>query len=970
MKVLKKIMLSVLAIATLVMCFALTSCGDCDHVWGEWTATGEATCSGTAEKRVCSECEEVETRTNGDAKAHTWGAWTVKTAAGCITAGEEQRACSKCSAKETRPIAALGHSGDAICEVCFGTIFTLPEIDFSEYESVKVSLEDYTLTLNYNDDYNIIQSGTMTLDICEGYVGLDDDGALVGAFKAIVKMAGTVSGANNTALINGVIEGNAIYLGLEGAVTPDNTENQKSYVKYDLSSVAEAEQFAELEEQLAMVEELLPEIEEWYNETLAPVFADVNLEVDGAAAFAAKLVNSLLKKEVAADGSFTLSIDYDAIKSFNETLAEKKISELIDVIFGEGVYADVKAFITSDEFYALSVADVISFIETEQGVDLAELVKAIDALIAIAYPVPEGQTVPTVSAMLAGYMGVDPTEFDLVAFLRDETMADYSIMMALKMMVPAEDDPATEDVDEAAVAIKAMVEGIFTQAEAVSVYELILAGGANNEGMNGGSAPLSETEEPDPIAMMVEMVNDYIDQMAEMSGFTLYFDKNGAFVKSVLTITAAAPNLDLTATITSTATDVTLDFEFEMNMGSDGTSEAACTVKLLPNGTVSADTAAIARIKAAIAKVPTIDKATFFEIVKGEYFQADSDIALIDGDTLWILRVQYIGWNNELQTHAVEVTVFKFVYTETLSYINVTIGCETWIGIDFEAQGGVAKGAAPILNYDDSLDESYYVNTYFNVATANGLANFNAVIESIPEEAWDTDPTGVDFNYNTDPAAVNKYVYADNQYIGSGDEQLYRFGHLYVLDTEESELDVECGGAMSFVYKCSACEDTFVYYEYVSHYGSSTYNLIDEDLGLAGGLYKGMLCESCEEFFPEEDYVFYIDSELDAEFNGSKVISYNTYATFLITIGAEDVGTYNFFTEAEEEEYCDTYVTIYKWDSVNQTVGQYVTSDDDALPFNHCFASANLEEGTYLVGIRTLGGVYVDSFTFVIAAAE
>ena len=59
--------------------------------------------------------------TNPSHTSHTFGNWTVKTAASCKKEGVEVRRCSGCSATETRPIAKTAHNLNAqnICKKCY-----------------------------------------------------------------------------------------------------------------------------------------------------------------------------------------------------------------------------------------------------------------------------------------------------------------------------------------------------------------------------------------------------------------------------------------------------------------------------------------------------------------------------------------------------------------------------------------------------------------------------------------------------------------------------------------------------------------------------------------------------------------------------------------------------------------------------------------------------------------------------------
>ena len=64
--------------------------------------------TGLTEGKHCSVCNEVLVAQNVvPANGHSFGDWTVVTAAGCVTAGSESRSCH-CGASETREIAAIG----------------------------------------------------------------------------------------------------------------------------------------------------------------------------------------------------------------------------------------------------------------------------------------------------------------------------------------------------------------------------------------------------------------------------------------------------------------------------------------------------------------------------------------------------------------------------------------------------------------------------------------------------------------------------------------------------------------------------------------------------------------------------------------------------------------------------------------------------------------------------------------------
>lgn len=52
-----------MALVIVVMCFSLTACGDCDHVYSNWTTTKTATCTEDGQKeRTCSECGHIDSQ--------------------------------------------------------------------------------------------------------------------------------------------------------------------------------------------------------------------------------------------------------------------------------------------------------------------------------------------------------------------------------------------------------------------------------------------------------------------------------------------------------------------------------------------------------------------------------------------------------------------------------------------------------------------------------------------------------------------------------------------------------------------------------------------------------------------------------------------------------------------------------------------------------------------------------------------
>lgn len=80
-----------------------------DYANQDWVTETEPTCTESGSKyRECSKCHEKEHVTI-PANGHSWGEWSVTRPATILLEGEEERTCSVCGEKETRPITKLPH---------------------------------------------------------------------------------------------------------------------------------------------------------------------------------------------------------------------------------------------------------------------------------------------------------------------------------------------------------------------------------------------------------------------------------------------------------------------------------------------------------------------------------------------------------------------------------------------------------------------------------------------------------------------------------------------------------------------------------------------------------------------------------------------------------------------------------------------------------------------------------------------
>lgn len=89
----------------------------CEHTNTQDVAAVAATCttSGYTAGVYCNDCETyISGHEVVDALGHSWSDWTVTTAPGCETAGEQTSTCATCGETQTQTIAATGHSYNGV----------------------------------------------------------------------------------------------------------------------------------------------------------------------------------------------------------------------------------------------------------------------------------------------------------------------------------------------------------------------------------------------------------------------------------------------------------------------------------------------------------------------------------------------------------------------------------------------------------------------------------------------------------------------------------------------------------------------------------------------------------------------------------------------------------------------------------------------------------------------------------------
>lgn len=87
----------------------LVSACDCSHEYGEWQVRTAVDCTNDGlEFRVCSKCNEEETRTITH-QGHQYGEWTTTSTLTCYSDGSRYRICSECDHEDVETTQRLAH---------------------------------------------------------------------------------------------------------------------------------------------------------------------------------------------------------------------------------------------------------------------------------------------------------------------------------------------------------------------------------------------------------------------------------------------------------------------------------------------------------------------------------------------------------------------------------------------------------------------------------------------------------------------------------------------------------------------------------------------------------------------------------------------------------------------------------------------------------------------------------------------
>ncbi len=197
MKIQKRFVALLVSVVLFAICaVVLTSCGECDHDYGEWTVTTEATCTTPGEAyRVCKfDSDHVETKVI-EPIAHTYGEYVSDGRVTCTTNGAKTATCTVCGYNNTVLEDAKGHSfttytpnGEATCTT------GAPEVAVCDREGCDATDVKYVGAEkghSYGADGVCTACSDVLANLAKYDISVDGDGSVIATIYETDKTIGT-----------------------------------------------------------------------------------------------------------------------------------------------------------------------------------------------------------------------------------------------------------------------------------------------------------------------------------------------------------------------------------------------------------------------------------------------------------------------------------------------------------------------------------------------------------------------------------------------------------------------------------------------------------------------------------------------------------------------------------------------------------------------------------------------------------
>ncbi len=456
-------------------------CGEIDekksHTYGQWVD------SSTEKKRVCTECGYEQTSSS---IAHTFTEEVI--APTCTEKGYTKKVCSECGLEVLENYKdPLGHQGVTICDVCGEKI-----LDNAFFDALITSFEENNIALKvnnlnakiYSDDY----WSSLDITFAEFLFTVTEEGEVIGY--------GSFDSAYGYPLFKETLKGSAILkndkLYMKADTTTDlsqdsfsssweaTIENKRTlYEVYDVTELNEIKTIVELVKELPVLTQVIKENENKLSLALSGVFP--------------KVFN-----RDSIEGGYKFTLDFNKLVDLIDKACSLKISELIDVIFGEGVFEQIETIVPN--LFDYTIDETMDLLEG-LGLTLVDLFDVLDAMI--KENMGEEYNLKAILVMISGKEELDGTALEI---LRSPLFKDVTLKQLFANF--------NLDTDE----LKPMLETYIAMAKEYTLLDLLQ--------LSSGNETTSEEE-----INIKEILSLYINEYGKDLDISIYTDVKGNLLR-------------------------------------------------------------------------------------------------------------------------------------------------------------------------------------------------------------------------------------------------------------------------------------------------------------------------------------------------------------------------------------------------------------------------------------------------------
>ncbi len=407
----------------------------------------------------------------------------------CDKSGYTEKLCKTCGKTLIADTAsALGHNGSP-CTVC-GYVFEAPELFYYNLIANNTSLSSPALVIK---DVKLTISESSTLELTFAELGIITSGDALEAFgNCTIKAASVNEGTTVTTVVSGaaVLTDNTLYISFDNG---DGIDAESISAAYPITAVEGGEEL------LAKLEGIYPAISGMLEGDL---LASAGTMLEQNKFTIDEAMKSIVDEIFSVNGSaagYTLTFKAGKLLEVNELLYTSTVSELADMLLGEGFYAELPQ--TLGAFLDMTVSQLVLAAKSS-GFDVNT---AIDSVFAVLE-----------EAGLAADLGMTADELKNEITLGETSSKQIGAIIVDYINMANNVEPGSEDAMTVAT-LKLDIKDLLDSYKDENVYSLITG----------------ETD-PEMLAETKASVDNFITEFDKTSVVEIHTDMNSRFVNATL----------------------------------------------------------------------------------------------------------------------------------------------------------------------------------------------------------------------------------------------------------------------------------------------------------------------------------------------------------------------------------------------------------------------------------------------------